>query len=52
MVFPKGKLLYVLAIQLHVAIVLLNFQACLVYLCECHFKWAVAEGPKIFHLKS
>lgn len=52
MVFPQGKLLYVLAIQLNAAIVLWNLQACLVYLCECHFKWAVAEGPKIFHLKS
>ena len=52
-VFPKGKLLYTLAIQLDsAAIALLNWQACLVYLCECHFQWAVGGGPKIFHLKS
>lgn len=52
MVFPKGKLLHTLAIQLCAAIALLNWEACLVYLSECHFQWAVGGGPKIFHLKS
>jgi len=48
--FPKGKLLYTLAIQLCATIALWNLQACLVYLCECHFQWAVGGGPEIFHL--